>query len=471
MARASTVGVSVAALFVAVPTHAGAATLEPHTSVRGVEIDVASVRAVGGAWRLTPWDDLDRTRLEPGHYQARFEVKGDGDGGALELPNCAGREGISVDGRRAGAELGPLVVALSPGPHDVVLDFAVSSYERRIVCGERPRFGTAVSAPDGLRVIHFPSPSSARGGGRALVYVPLHHNALVPGPLLVGLHPWNGSIWTYAAYAQLQREARARDVLLLMPSGLGNSLYTAEAEDEVMRAIDAVSELIAVDPRAVSLWGASMGGAGATTIGFHRPDRFASVTSFFGDSKYDLSTYARAILPSESAAHLVNALDVVDNARSLPVWLIHGVEDRTSPIRQSELLAARMQDRGFRVRFDRVPGVGHAGELVVRFLPELVALAASARTPENVTHVTYRSVRASDTEAFGLRWTRTTSSGDAFVDVERRNDAVHVRQAEGLRSLALSRGALGTSTDGPRLPVVVDDADATARGFEVRWEP
>lgn len=471
MAQASAVGVSLAALFVFGPTHVRAATLEPHSVVRGVEIEEVGVRAVGGVWRPILWDDLDRTHLEPGHYQARFEVKGDHDGGALEVPNCAGREGVAVDGRREGAEIGPFVVALSAGVHEVVLDLVVNRYESRIVCGDRPRFGTAVPARDGLSLIHFPSPSSTRGGGQALVYVPLHHDFRVPGPLLVGLHPWNGSIWTYAAYAPLLREAQARDVLLLMPSGLGNSLYTAEAEDEVMRAIDAVSELMAVDRRAVSLWGASMGGAGATTIGFHRPDRFASVTSFFGDSKYDLSTYAQAILPSEAAAHLVNALDVVDNARSLPVWLIHGEEDRTSPIRQSEILASQMRDRGFRVRFDRIPGMGHSGELVARFLPELVARAALARGPEHVTRVTYRSVRVAYTEVFGVRWARATSSRDAFVDVERRDDAVHVRRAEGVRSLALSRGAFGISTDGPSLPVVVDDADANARGFEVRWEP
>src|SRR6202142_1941284 len=151
-----------------------------------------------------------------------------------------------------------------------------------------------------------------------------------------------------------------------------------------MVALDQLGRGLAVHPRAVSLWWASMGGAGATTIGFHRPDRFASVVSFFGDSKYDLTTYARSILPNEGAAHLVNALDVVDNARDLSVWLIHGEDDRTSPIRQSEMLAARMQERGMRVRFDRVPGAGHSGALVARFLPALVTFAVSARAPEHV---------------------------------------------------------------------------------------
>src|SRR5262249_7660266 len=144
-----------------------------------------------------------------------------------------------------------------------------------------------------------------------------------------------------------------------MPSGLGNSLYIAKAEDEVMRAIDAVAKVVAIDARAVSIWGASMGGAGATTIGFHRPHRFASITSYFGDSKYDVSTYVRSILPDDVTARSVNALDVVENVRHVPVWLIHGEDDHISAIVQSEMLDRALRAKGFRVRFDRVPRVGH----------------------------------------------------------------------------------------------------------------
>ena len=273
-------------------------------------------------------------------------------------------------------------------------------------------------------------------------------------------------MWTYAAYAGLLREARGRDVLLLMPSGLGNSLYTADAEDEVLRAIDALSARIAIDRRRVSIWGASMGGAGATTIGFHHPDRFASVTSFFGDSKYDLATYVRPLLGDERGAHLVNALDVVDNARNLPVWLVHGEEDRTSPIRQSEMLASALQRRGFSVRFDRVPGVGHSGALVARFLPELVANAAAARVPD-VSRVSYRSVALGQRGAYGVKIVRMAAAGDAFVDVERRADGVHVTAADGIAGIELAQGALGVPPEGPRPHVFVDGS--APPGLKVAW--
>jgi pimeloyl-ACP methyl ester carboxylesterase len=443
-----------------------AQTWEPRLEVQGVEIADAAVRSLRGNWTPIAWDDLGRTPFAPDAYRVRIMTPSGAS--HVELPSCAGRERVEVDGRAVSTLPGPLVLPLAPGPHEVVFSVTVSGYEKRIACGDRPRAGAASPSTDGLRVLSFPSPSADRGGGRAVVYVPPHHDATVPRPLLVGLHPWNGSMWTYAAYAELLREARARDVLLLMPSGLGNSLYTADAEDEVMRAIDALSAVVAVDRGATSLWGASMGGAGATTIAFHRPDRFASVTSFFGDSKYDRATYVRGILRSDAAAHAVNAADVVENARNLPVWLVHGEADHTSPIRQSEILATALGREGFDVRFDRVPAEGHSGALVARFAAEVVARAASSRVPRGPSRVTYRSVRASDTEAYGVRIVRASSSGDAFVDIARDDHGVHVRSAQGVRSIVLARGALGSPRD-PAPPIVVDDP--AAAGVDVRWGP
>jgi pimeloyl-ACP methyl ester carboxylesterase len=307
----------------------------------------------------------------------------------------------------------------------------------------------------------------ARGGGEAVVFLPAGRDGAGPRPLLVGLHPWNGSPWTYGAYAELLREAQARDVLLLMPSGLGNSLYTAEAEREVLRALDALRGAVAVDPFGISLWGASMGGAGATTIGLHHPDRFASITSFFGDSRYDLSTYVRSILPSEAAAHAVNALDVVENARNLPVWLVHGEEDRTSPIRQSEILARALQQRGFPVQFDRAPGFGHSGALVAAHAAEVVATSATRRRPTTIPRVSFRSVRAEDVGAYGVRFDRASPEGDAFVDVERREDGVHVLSCSGIRAIHFRAGALGTAPDRPPR-IILDDC---AVGAPADWEP
>ncbi|MGD0525614.1 MAG: prolyl oligopeptidase family serine peptidase [Polyangiaceae bacterium] len=452
------------ALVLAVPRAALAVTLEPHAAVKGADVTAVEVRAEKGAWADASWDTLDATPRTPGIYEVRLRIEGPANGATVALPHCAGRQRVLLDGAEVPSSPGPVLVGVGAGRHELGLVVKVSAYEKRIACGARPRLGTMVTTREDLGVLAFSSPYAAKGGGQAVVYVPWGHDLSKPAALLVGLHPWNGTMWTYAAYAQLIREAQARDVLLLMPSGLGNSLYTADAEDEVLRAIDALAEVAAVDPRRVSLWGASMGGAGATTVGFHAPDRFASVTSYFGDSKYDVSTYVRSILPDDPTAHLVNALDVVDNALHLPVWLIHGEDDRSSPIRQSEMLAQAMAGPRFSVRFTRVPGMGHEGPLVAKFLAEVVARAATSRVPEPVTHVEYRGVRPWDTGAYGVHVVRRSTKGDVLIAVDVRADGVHVTRAEGVRAVVLDPGALGTSPEHP--PAIALDG---VHGVEARW--
>ena len=452
------------ALVLAVPRIAFAVTFEAHANVKGVDITTVDVRPDKGPWQAASWDALDVTPREPGTYELRLHVEGARDGTTVALPHCAGRQRLVLDGAEVPSAAGPAIVGLGAGWHEVVVAVKVSAYERRIACGERPRLGTLVTTREDLGLLSFASPYGSKGGGQAVVYVPPGHDLTKASALLVGLHPWNGTMWTYAAYSQLVHEAQTRDVLLLMPSGLGNSLYTVDAEDETLRAIDALTEVAAVDPRRVSLWGASMGGAGSTTVGFHNPDRFATVTSFFGDSKYDVTTYVRSLLPDEAAAHRVNALDVVDNALHLPVWLIHGEDDKTSPIRQSEVLAQAMADPRFTVRFDRVPHMGHEGPLVARFLAEVVARAATSRVPERVTRVEYRSVQPWDTGAYGVHLVRRSPKGDAFVAVDARADGVHVTRAEGLRAVVLDPGAMGTSLEHP--PAIALDG---VRGVDARW--
>jgi pimeloyl-ACP methyl ester carboxylesterase len=441
-----------------------------HASVTGTEL--TQVELGDGArrsFRAIAWADLARTPLAPGPYVVRFQVAG-GERVALELPVCAGRTRVLVDGTVFPAPPGPVVLPLPSRPaeaHEIELELQVGGYEKRIACGAAPRFGAQIQTREGLSQLSFHSPWTAAGGGRAVVFVPRGHDPKKPGALLVGTHPWNGSPWTYAAYAELLQRATAKDVVLLFPSGLGNSLYTASAEDETMRALDAVAQVVAVDPRRVSIWGASLGGAGATTIGLHHPDRFATITSFFGDARYDMTTYVRSILKDDAGAHQVNAIDVVDNARHVPIWLVHGEDDRVSPIAQSVILARALEEKKHTVRFDRVPHAGHEGTLVVRFVSEVVDRAAEARVPENPRRVTFKSVRREDTSAYGAHLVRSAAPGDGFVDIDRRADSVHVLKASGVTRIELTRGALGGGAEA--LPIVIDDPAAALAKVEVRW--
>ena len=430
-----------------------------HPTIEGGGIDVMDVVAPGNKSESVAFTELSKPRA-PATYSVEVSASGED----VRIPHCNGRGKITIDGvvRDKGSK-GPLVLHLGgEAVHRIQFDVLVSAYEKRIACGERVRIGTSMRASDGLGLLRFTSPHQGKDAGEAAFFVPRGHDPKKPGALLVGVHPWNGGPWTYAAYRELLEEAQAKDVMLLMPSGLGNSLYVADAEDEVMRAIDAFYNEMPVDRQRMSLWGASMGGQGATTIGFHHPDRFAFVASYFGDAKFDLSTYVRNLLPTEADAHKINPLDVIDNARHQPLWLIHGEDDRTSPIIQSVMLFDAMKQRQFKVDFDRVPGMGHEGPLVVKFIRRVVDRAAEARAPKFPVHVTFRSVRGNDTEAYGVRIVRA-GERDAYVDIEKREDGVHVLAATtGVVQIVLRPGALGAH-EGER---VIADPGVSAN---VRW--
>ena len=173
------------------------------SDVTGVE--VADARRV---FQPVAWDELAKTPRAPGTYTLRMSAGGNE---AIELPVCSGRGRVSVDGAPVPVATGPLLVRLSAGAREVTMEVTVSGYEKRIACGAAPRIGVVKAVRDGLLLLTFSSPSGAAGGGRAVVFVPPGHDRAKPGPLLVGAHPWGGGIWTYAAYAELLREAALRD--------------------------------------------------------------------------------------------------------------------------------------------------------------------------------------------------------------------------------------------------------------------
>jgi hypothetical protein len=215
-----------------------------HPSVAGSDVTLITLHD-GRETLVLPWAELAEKRLESGPKSVTFTAEGE----ALFVPHCGGRKRVLVAGRDVSAPAdGPLVVPLPKGRVDVSIDVVASKYERRVACAEAPRVGVPVNADAGFSTLKFTSPSAAKGGGLAVVYVPKNHDPKKLATVLLGVHPWNGGIWTYAQYMDLVREADKLDVVLLHPSGLGNSLYVAEAEAEVLRALAELERAMPVDP-------------------------------------------------------------------------------------------------------------------------------------------------------------------------------------------------------------------------------
>jgi predicted esterase len=435
---------------------ANAAEPSVRGAVTGIELDAVSVthNNVTTSERMaTLWF----TERVPGKYMLRFTLPR--EGGTLWIPSCGRRERVYL--ASAGGTLpvampdaGPLrtVIAAGGAATELVIEGQVSTYERRVACGGAPRIGTPSATQSGFMDVTFSSTRKAacRGDcapGRALAYVPasvaVHPD--VPAPLLMGVHPWNGSQYTYAAYRTLIDAADTEGLVLLFPDGLGNSLYLADAEAEAMQALDTLTTMIKIDPLRTSIWGASMGGQGAATIGFHHPDRFAFVGSFFGDARITPTGYARSYFPKPELARAVNPADAGDNARYLHTLLIHGDSDKMSPVAESNVLSAELAARGYSVNYVRPAGRGHEGRMVEDFMQYVVRDALAARAPRFPSRVSYRAMRASDRGAYGVQIERLAPASEAFADIEYLADTGTWRMhaAENVKSLTLADGALG----------------------------
>jgi hypothetical protein len=106
--------------------------------------------------------------------------------------------------------------------------------------------------------------------------------------------------------------------------------------------------------------------------------------------------------------------------------------------------------------------MGHEGPLVVKHIRRIVLRAAEARAPARPSRVSFRSVRAGDLEAYGVRIVRA-GDGDAFVDLEKKDDGVHVLAATGVKEIVLTGGALGAAKN----EAVHHDSSAKV---PVRWD-
>jgi predicted esterase len=363
---------------------------------------------------------------------------------ALSVGHFATPTRVSVDGRRAG-RFGPGLVllprpALRPEGSRVVVETTASSYRRRPAWD-----GVARVGPIGRRTTGWLVARGAGATGRPmLVHVPEGLDPARPAPLLVALHPWGVGPWAYVGAAIVPAAARAGFVVLA-PDGLGNSLWVGQAETEALAAIDALAAAMSIDPDRVFLFGASMGGAGATTIGLRHPDRFAGVASFFGDSQYAVGTYTSAILPEQAAVDAASCARFVENARNLPVFLAHGQRDATTPVVQTTALAARLDELGFThetvVREDR----GHEQRLVDEETPRLLAFLAAHRRARTPLRVSLRASDASVRTAYWLTLEPRSGAGWAFADVQvdRATNAVRVLAADNIRRVVVRAAEAG----------------------------
>lgn len=141
--------------------------------------------------------------------------------------------------------------------------------------------------------------------------------------------------------------------------GRTNNAYRWSGETDVFEALQTLGRLYRIDDRRITLWGFSMGGAGAWHLGLHHPDRWSSVGAGAGFADTVKYLNLKEPLPPlhQKLVRIYDAVDVAQNAFNVPTIGYGGELDK-------QLLAAKtMTELGDRVgapiRLLVGPGVEH----------------------------------------------------------------------------------------------------------------
>jgi len=185
-------------------------------------------------------------------------------------------------------------------------------------------------------------------------------------PLHLKLHGRGGTLNELRFIALHQGKAlpEGQAFVQLDVFGRTNNAYRYSGEADVFEALADLERRIRIDNRRITLWGFSMGGAGAWHLGLHHPSRWSSVgpgAGFVDFYKYQNQTRQRP-------AHQHRALSIYDvvpyalNAYNVPVCTYGGEIDKQ--LLASTTMVERAKRLGVPIKLLIGPGTGH------RFHPE-----------------------------------------------------------------------------------------------------
>ena len=183
--------------------------------------------------------------------------------------------------------------------------------------------------------------------------VPKRYTGKEPFPLIVRLH---GHGW-YEPFQcdprQEEIDQASPDAITLFPHGRGSIDYMLQSEQDVLACVAEVKKDYHIDPDRVYLTGRSMGATGTWSLGAKRPDLFAGLAPVAGNA--DSRVWERLWgwpAPDDSpigrvkaaVSYAIDPVRYAENLSNLPVFAIHGSDDRVVPVGHSRSMAQRVWD-------------------------------------------------------------------------------------------------------------------------------
>jgi len=157
---------------------------------------------------------------------------------------------------------------------------------------------------------------------------------------------------------------KGQDWIQVDAFGRTNNAYRYSGETDVFEALGDAERRVRVDNRRITLWGFSMGGAGAWHLGLHHPSRWSSVgpgAGFVDFYKYQAQSDRRPPWQHATLA-IYDAVPYALNAFNVPVCTYGGELDKQ--LLASTTMVERAKALGVPIRLIIGPGMGH------RFHPE-----------------------------------------------------------------------------------------------------
>jgi predicted esterase len=150
-----------------------------------------------------------------------------------------------------------------------------------------------------------------------------------------------------------------QDWIQLDVFGRINNAYRWAGETDVVEALADVINRYPIDERRITLWGFSMGGAGAWHLGLHHPSRWSSVGA--GAGFVDFYKYQNVTEPlpeyQDKALRIYDTVDYVQNLADVPFITYGGELDKQLAGSLTMRDAAEKLDAPLRVLIG--PGMGH----------------------------------------------------------------------------------------------------------------
>jgi poly(3-hydroxybutyrate) depolymerase len=239
------------------------------------------------------------------------------------------------------------------------------------------------------------------------VYVPSAYDGSET-PLQWWLHWRGGTAHSGASVVPkvMTQLGEDRDTIVVAPSGRGTSTwYVGKGHVDFLEVWANVFETFSIDRDRVYVTGHSMGGWGSYLLTLLYPDRFAAGAPVAGPVTQGAWTgldFAQCdglrwddYTPCYIAANGSRPRDqhtrrLLENARHVPLAILHGTDDELVPYTGVARQAERLVQLGYRHRLYTYPGYEHYSHPIADQWAEMGSYLHSFSRPENPAHVTYR---------------------------------------------------------------------------------